>query len=187
MCTGATPASAAEFHLETVSGATLVGHQILTNSFATDSGTIHCSIGSFSGSTSASTTSKLEVTPSYSGCRSTGFIEAEVTIDNNSCKYVLEASGFVRLEPFTCSMVVTAPFCTITVKGGQTLLSNTYFNVGSGSGRYIVVWAHVTNVAYSESGFACKNSGSNTTGGSYSGEYEIYAKNSGKVLGLWWE
>src|SRR5215204_1807300 len=117
---GATSASAAEFHGE-VENVTLTGAQTTTNTFTTHSGTIHCTVAKFAGTQKAKTTTTVTVTPTYEGCRSTGFIEANVTVDNNSCTYIISSTGSVTLTPSTCSLVVTAPFCTITVKGEQTL------------------------------------------------------------------
>src|SRR5262245_37092010 len=83
---GATSASAAECHSETAS-TTIPGSQVSTGTFGTDSGTIHCTTATVSGSASGATTSNVVVAPTYSGCKSTGFIEANVTVDTNGCDY----------------------------------------------------------------------------------------------------
>lgn len=187
---GATSASAAEFHSESAS-TTVTGSQSTTNTFTTDSGTVHCSTATFTGSQSGTTATAVKVTPTYTGCKSTGFIEANVTVDTNGCHYNITADGQVHLEECEAGksgIVVTAPFCTITVTSGQTLNSVSFANTGSGTTQEVTVTANVNNIAYHESGGLCKNSGSSTTGGTYGGSVKVTGETGSPAVhtGIWW-
>ncbi len=171
----------AEFHVETVPSE-LTGAQEGTNTFITDSGTIHCTTATFTGSTSSATSAEQEVAPHYTNCESTGFIKASVTVDMNGCKYnltTISSSSMVHItgcEAGKPGIVVTAPFCTITVTP-QTIGPVDYENVGSGTTREVVVNSTTANISYHESGFACAHSGSTTTGGQYTGKVRVTAEN----------
>lgn len=175
-------ASAAEFHTETAP-TTLTGTQTTTNTFVTDSGTIHCKSAAFEGTVSTVTTTTVVVTPEYKECQSTGFIEAGVTVDHNGCKYSITSHGVVTVTGCTNankSIVVTAPFCTIeiTEATNKALSPVTFKNVGAGTTREIEVVSAINNISYHESGFACKNNGAkNTTGGTYSGTVKVTGEN----------
>lgn len=187
-----------EFHSEASGEITVTGSQTTENTFTTDSGTIHCSTATFTGTATGPTTTTTTLTPTYSGCQSTGFIEANVTVDTNKCHYTVHSHHTTTVAPIqtvpteltlvNCEagkpgIVVTAPFCTITVSSGQSFTGITFTNTGSGANRKIITDAAVENINYSESGFACKNSGSSTTGGKYSGSVTIESASGG----LWYE
>jgi len=193
-CTYAAPASASEeFHAET-EGVTLSGSQTTTMTFTTDSGTTHCSSVNFSGTQSAKTALSISLTSTTSGCQSTGFISASATTHINNCTYIYH--GWRQFWKVTtvptdaskgpCVHTYTYPFCTVTVNGGQSLGGGSVTNVGSGTTREIELTYKVTNIEYSESGFACKNSGSKTTGGTLSGSIRLTGSKSGHV-GIWVE
>jgi len=181
----ASSAMAAEdfFYIETAP-TELTGSQEGTNTFVTDSGTIHCTVATFTGSSSSTKTAAVEVTPAYSGCRSTGFIEANVTVDVNECKYQMTAKTttpdtihITGCKAGTPGIVVTAPFCTITVTP-QTIGPVHYINTGAGTTREVIVEPTAQTISYHESGFSCKNgTTSNTTGGSYTGKVRVTAEN----------
>ncbi len=174
----ASSAAAVEFH----SGATntsLSAAQEGTNTFVLDSGTFHCTTYSLSGSQLGSTATAVELAPTTAGCQSTGFIKANITIDTNGCKYNLTAASSNEMVHITgCEagkpgIVMTAPFCTITVTP-QTIGPVDYETAGSaGTTHEVVVNSTISNVAYHESGFACAHSGSTTTGGQYTGKLRV--------------
>jgi hypothetical protein len=186
----ATSASAAEFHSEISGTTTIEGSQAGTNTIVTDSGTFHCTTVTFSGSQTGSTASDVTLTPSYSGCRSTGFIEANVTIDVNGCKYTLGSTGNIQITGCTNTnhtIVVTAPFCKIEI--GEAQISPVDFvNEGSAKTRDIKVVSTIGNITYREVGIGCAHDGSITTGGSYTGAITFKGKNStNEQVGIWWE
>jgi len=186
--------AAAEFHLETTPSE-LTGVQEGTNTFATDSGTFHCTSVKFTGSYSSQTTGTTVLTPFTSGCRSTGFTEANITIDTNGCKYNLTAEGttsssihITGCNSGTAGIVITAPFCTITVTP-QTVGPVHYINTGAGTTREVIAEFTASNLVYHESGAACKNATtSNTTGGSYTGKVRLTGENPTTKAhhGIWW-
>jgi hypothetical protein len=186
----AASASAAMFHSEIEGTTTIEGSQVGTNTFVTDSGTIHCTTAGFSGSATGTEITDVTVSFDYTGCRSTGFIEANVTVDPNGCTYTITSHGIIHITGCTNanhSIVVTAPFCTIEI-GEITVSPVDFINEGSGKTRDIKVTSTVGNIAYHEQGAACAHSGSNTTGGSYTGSVTTKGKNSkGEQIGIWWE
>ena len=190
----ASASAAPEFHAETTP-TELAGTQEGTNTFVTDSGTIHCATATFSGSQSVATTAAQEVTPTFSTCRSTGFIEATVTVHTNGCKFNLTAEGtttsavhITGCNAGAAGLVVTAPFCNITITP-QTIGPVHYINTGAGTTREIIVESTATNIVYHEAGAGCKNgTTSNTTGGSYTGKVRVTGQNPTTKAhqGIWW-
>ncbi len=186
----ASSAPAVEFHSEATS-TTLSGAQEGTNTVVTDSGTIHCTTDTFSGSQSEATVAQVELTQTTTGCQSTGFISANVTVDTNGCKYNMTAATSNEMVHITgCEagkpgIVVTAPFCTITVTP-QTFGPVDYEEAGSGTTRELIVNSTVENISYHESGFACAHSGSTTSGGKLSGKVRVTGVNAstGKHVGI---
>jgi hypothetical protein len=184
----AASASAAVFHSELSGTTTIEGSQVGTNTIVTDTGTIHCTTATFSGSHSGTTVADYTITPLYTGCKSTGLIEANVTIDVNGCKYTLTSNGIIHITSCTNTnqtIVVTEPFCTIEI-GQITIEPVDFINEGTGSSRDIKVTSTITNLAYHESGAACAHSGLNTSGGSYTGSITFKGKDAlGFQVGIW--
>lgn len=178
-----------ELHSETAS-TTLSGAQTSTNTLSFDSGIWHCTTMTYSGTLSSKTSSDVLLTPVWSGCQTTGFIEATGSIDMNGCKYtVTPTDGVVHLtgcSAGSAGIVMTLPFCTITLKE-QTMEKASFTNEGAGTTREISMEWGITNLAYTEKGFACKNTEASTTGGAITGKVRITGTSGGSHAGIWAE
>ena len=150
--------------------------------------TFHCATATFHGTTTAVTTKTQKVKPSYTGCKFTAFggESIEVTVDTG-CEYNLNAeTEKVTLEGAGCKMQVTAPFCTITVEGTQTVDYVSYTNTGSGTTRELIVHVVVTGLKYTQSAF-CPTGGGTFTNGTYNGSVQVTGENASKQhVGIWW-
>ena len=164
-------ASAAEFHSES-EHTSITGTQEneIRNTFTVNAGTIHCGTATFSGTSSASTTSELTIAPNYQGCKiTTVTLETlEAVVDMNGCHYLFTPSGQVHLSCPSAPIRVTAPLCTVTVHP-QTVESVDYTNVGAGATRSTTVTSTATNLAYTQSSFCPGGGGGAFNNGTYSG------------------
>lgn len=192
------------FHSESTS-TTLSGVQTATTEVATDSGTLQCAGGTASGTESGETVQEITIAYSPSGCKMTGFIEANATVDANGCHYTIKAhrtvtdlnphqlttkNASVRLHMCnmgTAGVVITAPFCTITITSEQEFEGVNFSNSGAGTTREFTAETTATGVLYKESGFACKNSSGSTTGGTYKGSIRMTGTSGGSHVGVLYE
>lgn len=175
-----------EFHSE-ISSTRGTGAQVGTIVFTVNSGSIHCQTVTGTGTFTAKTTTEVTSTPTFSNCRTTGFIEANVTVDLNGCDNLITADYEVHLRcPAEKAIQVTAPFCTITF-GPQSATSIEYTNVGTGTTREIVAHEEGVNIHYTESGFACNKSGTSTNGTAV-GSVRVTGESptTSAHVGIWW-
>ena len=171
-------------------GETAISHQV----FTTTAGKVECE-GHFTNRGAFNLTdTQLTMNAEYTGC--TPFFGAEPKVSMGSCHYTFTAGtygpagtsvGSVHLvcanetEPIT----ITAPGCTVTVKGPQTLSKvhyQTKTNATTGK-TDVTVSPEVSNIAYSHTGFLC-GTGSGTTG-TYTGPATIEGFNEkGKATNI---
>lgn len=193
----ASAASAAQFHAENAP-ATLTGGQKATHVFTTDAGTITCTTASFPGSATSTVLSTVRVAPSYSGCSYFGWVSAEVHM--NGCEYEFTSpsgsgSSFTGDVGIVCPegkeiLVTASGTCTTRFAASphnSDLGRVTYTNLGSGTGRKVLVESNVSGIEYSQSGFLCATENGKTNG-TYTGSTEESAKNrKGGADGIWIE
>jgi hypothetical protein len=128
-----------------------------TPTFVTSGGTVKCTEESHKGTIATSTTTTLEVAPTYGGCTAFGFIGA--TVDVNSCKYLYHLTQ--ATAPFTATMdivcsgtddiTVTAGSCIVHVEPQTGLVHATMVNAGATTAtKDITVTATFTLVKYTE-------------------------------------
>jgi hypothetical protein len=166
----ASAASAAELH-SAVHPQTINGTQSTGHVFTTNSGTVSCKKASFTGTTSASTSTNTTVSPDYNECTAFGFIN--VPIHENGCGYI---SGAREIEcPEGKKMEITAPFCTTTI-GPQTLAGGMSFANNAGKTDVIATINIKTEIDYNECGTA-------RTNGSYTGTSTV----TGASGSIWYE
>lgn len=152
-----------EFHSE-ASTTTGTGAQEGTIIFTNRSGTLHCQTVTGEGTMTGATVREVKSFPTFSGCKSTGFIEAQVTVETNGCWTLITAAAKVHLLcPAGKTIQITAPFCTISY-GPQSATSVEYTNVGTGTTREIIGHEVGENIHYTQSGFACNGTGTFTDG-----------------------
>ena len=175
-------AKAGYIHSEAES-TTVEGAQSSSFVISTRSGTIHCSSLTVSGSFAAKTTSELEYAPSFSGCTSTGFVEAGVTLDPG-VKFRVTWAGVLPLEDIIGTLKITAPFCTITIEA-QLLSGVSFTNTGSGTTREIHISLNDSSVTYSQSGFGCRDFSGTYFDGLFSGTIRFTGKSGGSHRGIW--
>lgn len=153
------------------------GSQVGTNTFSITAGTIHCGVGTFSGTTTSTESNEVEVTPTYQNCTATPFGGA--TVHTNSCTYQITTDGQVHLIcPGNNKIVVTAPFCTITIYP-QTLQGVSFHNVGSGSTTEIQVTAGLFDIHYTQTA-GCTHGSGTFSNGHYSGAIQMTGENTAK-------
>ena len=172
---GASAASAAEFH-SAVHPQAISATQTTSHVFTTDAGTVTCKKATFSGTTSAKTSSTITMTPDYNECTAFGFIN--VPIHENGCGFILHANGTIEVECAAGkSIQITAPFCTTTVGAQHIAAGSKTFHVSIGIGRDILGTIHIgKQIKYNECG-------TNKTNGSYTGSETI----TGASGEIWYE
>jgi hypothetical protein len=185
-------ASAVEFKSES-SPTVLTGEQKEgTNEvFTTMGGTVTCENVTYVGSMSGTSSTELEVAPTYSGCTAFGF---STLIHVNGCKFKFTVVGSVHIVcPTGKAIEITAPGCTITVPT-QTPTGGAinYLNLGTWTGRVLEFIKLLTGIHYIEHNKGifptCSNPEVTTTDGTYSGESIIKGENeSGVQHGIWVE
>lgn len=153
----AIPAStaSAEFHSE-------AAHTILSGSqpaevndvFTFNAGTVTCTSATYSGTSTTTTSSGIEVTPAYSGCTAFGFVNA--LVDINGCRYHFRWAlpPWHLICPPGQSVTVTAFNCHVRI-GSQTIEapSITYTHGGSGTTTDLTFHGNVpglTGIVYSQ-------------------------------------
>ncbi|HEY2717102.1 MAG TPA: hypothetical protein VGI73_12855 [Solirubrobacterales bacterium] len=168
-------AAFAEYHVASASGGSITGSQVTKNEFATDVGTVKCSVATFSGSQSTETASTLTVHPAYSGCSLSGLA---VTVSTSSCSYrfdkpVTEPVGVLASFTVLCStgsISITESLgkgCVVSV-GAQGPLGGISF--ASEPGGHVTVTFKVTGTTYTDNG-KCPSTfaGHTSSTGTYSG------------------
>jgi hypothetical protein len=198
--------AAVEFHSE-VATTTLKGEQVGTNVFHAGAGhDVECTTAKYEGTTTAATVPKVEVRPTFSGCRAFGF--ATTDVNTNSCTLFIEAEaqkGYYENSTHTgvCSAIVLTPtflgssVCTVNIKPGTTKYALDLTNevtidepepkkfVETPTTRDIKVTSTATGVPYEEvSGGGC-GVGSGTNG-ELTGSVTTKGFNSlGAQVGIW--
>ncbi|HKF83157.1 MAG TPA: hypothetical protein VKB23_09375 [Solirubrobacterales bacterium] len=145
---GASSASAAEFHTNTV-GATLHGTQSGSHVFTVQGSKVTCEVASFSGKTAALTTASQTMTPKYEKCTAFGFANAEVNM--NGCHYVFYANGTVDfICPAGKFATIKVPTffgsCHVDIFGSNGLKSVSYTNAADK--KTLTVHAAVKGIPY---------------------------------------
>ncbi len=172
--------------------ATITGSQVGSSSFGTESGSIECATGSYSGSLGEGSES-LEVSPSYGTCDVFGLPFAAVDI--NECKYKFAATSKVEEDKYKGTVDISCPggkslaftsgcHCTVTI-GSQTALATIeYVDTTSASpSKDIDIKATVSGLKYTE-GSSCSHPGTRSNG-TYSGEITVKADAEGSPQGIW--
>lgn len=148
-------ASAAEFHAASAP-VTLSGSQTTSHVFTTAAGTVTCKVATFSGTSSVKTTSEITMVPTYEGCTAFGFVEVPVHVKGD---YLFTANGDIHI---TGKFQITAPFCTTTVEGPQTIKGGNSFANNAGK-TDVNVTTNAKGIAYDECG--TPRTGATYTGG----------------------
>ncbi|MDX6634326.1 MAG: hypothetical protein QOF06_529 [Solirubrobacterales bacterium] len=162
--------------------------------FATPAWSLSCTSSTLSGNLAAAT-KDLSLGQSTSGCHSSGSIELQGTVSMNTCNYVVHAanagppySGTLEVDCSTPgdSIKIALTFCTVTIPEQSGLSGVSLTNSGSGSSRQVTAQLSVSNVTYTEKGFACTagSTGGTFTNGVLGGKYALKATNSGSQVGL---
>jgi len=183
-------AMAAEFHSETahtiISGEQPAG----TNDvFTVNAGKVTCNSATYSGTTSAATTSEIEVEPKYSECTAFGFVST--TIDVEGCKYKFTPATSTPQLHIICpagkTLHVTAFNCWVKI-GSQTLSGITYDNSGSGTSRDVTATANVSGITYTQESKSFPGCTNGTfTNGTYVGAGTVKGANtSGTQVGVFY-
>lgn len=145
----ASAASAAEFH-SAAAPVTLSGSQSTSHVFTTNAGTVTCKVATFSGSSSVKTTSEITMTPKYENCTAFGFISVPIHVKGD---YLFTANGDVHVNG---TFEITAPGCTTTVSGPQTLKGANSFSNNAGK-TDVIAKTNASGIAYNECGTARTN------------------------------
>lgn len=158
------------------------GSQVGTNTFATTAGTIHCAVATFAGTSTSTESEEVEVEPTYENCTSTPFGGA--TVHMNGCKYQITTNGQAHIIcTGTNKIVVTAPFCTITIYP-QTLEGLTFENTGSGSTEEVDATANVSGIHYTQTA-GCTHGAGTFSNGHYTGTVKMTGANTaGEHVGI---
>jgi hypothetical protein len=163
----------ASYHIASASGGSISGSQVTKNEFATDVGTVKCSVATFSGSQATETASTLTVHPAYSGCSLSGLA---VTVSTAGCSYRFETPVTSEFLHAAVDLLCSAgPIqiqdslgkgCVVSVPG-QGPLNHVTFTSGSGS---VTMAAAVTGIKYTDDG-KCPSTttGHTESSGTYSG------------------
>ncbi|HVI69921.1 MAG TPA: hypothetical protein VM656_00365, partial [Pyrinomonadaceae bacterium] len=94
-------------------------------------------------------------------------------------------SGQVHIKcPTGKNIVVTAPFCTITIPP-QTKGSVSFDNIGEGAEREVEVTANVKVIHYTQTA-GCTHGAGTTTDGIYEGTVVVWGEtHAGEQKGVW--
>jgi hypothetical protein len=191
---GAASASAAEFHSSAAS-ASLVGNQSTSHKFTVTGGSVTCTTAEFKGTGAASGHSATQkMTPTYSGCKAFGFVNA--TIDMTGCEYNFHAAASgvgttVDLEGCSGgSAEIKSSFlgsnCKVEVFNKTGINGITFENQTPRS--FLLEKTNSTNIKYkvTEDTGACPlNGGEEASTGKYEGNSEVKA--NGGAAEIWVE
>lgn len=182
---GATTASAAQFTSGS-SPTVLTASQQVKNILSVDTGQMECTENELAGTAVGQAFESVEMTPTYIGCTGFGF---SMTVTMNGCRYKIYAAGTIDLVcPAGKDVAIDTAFnfCNVTVQP-QTGLSSVSFTTHALSTGVHALVAHlaISNLKYTESGFACIASGKATTGGSLAGTLTIVGETeAGNPIGI---
>jgi hypothetical protein len=166
----AASASAAEFHSST-EHTILVGAELGMDVTDVQGGEISCSNVNYEGTTSARTTSTVNVSPSYSGCIMFGLFGG--TVYTNGCQYTIHtvpSNTFDIVCPSGKAIEFLGAGCKVTFGPQTGLTSVTFTTVGKSPKRHIVAKLSLTGLIYTQhnnGGFCVSGS---YTDGKYTGE-----------------
>jgi hypothetical protein len=181
-------ASGAEFHAAGTGHTLWSAEQTGVNLYTFEAGTVTCKEMAYSGTTTVTTTTTIDLTPAFSGCTAFGFINTK--IDTNGCAYRYHTQkegsstqGTSIVCPEGKSIVITAFQCEVLIPSQSGLTTTTYTD-GLGD---IVVDDNLTAIEYTQTSKSfpgCKD-GIFTTG-KYSGATTVRATNTaGENLETW--
>lgn len=158
-----------------------------THEFTAAGGSVKCSHATFSGTSSAASTTQT-ITPVYEECTAFGFVGATVTM--NGCDYLFHLTGTgaggsyngnVDLVcPENKEVTIDAGPCTIHIPGQTGLGPVSFTNGTSGGLSDITNHANVNNIEGTlvKNNFLCFFTAGPFTGGKYTGTTTITGKNS---------
>jgi hypothetical protein len=165
----ASAASAASF-TSSQAKTTIVGEQVVANTFTVNGQTVTCKTTTFHGETLATQVESVTVTPTYTNCTAFGFAEAKVTGfghygEASKCDYKLYASGKADLVcPAGTEIVVEAGTCKTHIKN-QTGLGTVTYTTGTNLGVHdLTLDLNLTGIhAVTTGGFLCPLGGTGHT------------------------
>jgi hypothetical protein len=188
-------ASADEFKSEKAP-VTLTGTQGATlDTFSTHAGNVKCTTATYKGTQSTTSTTTIQVAPTYSGCT---FVGLNSTITTNGCEYLFHVpatagvtTGTVDIVcPGTNEITVTAPNpalgkakCIVHVPPQTGLGVVTYSNLGSGTTREVKVEVNLTGLKYSQTAGVAESGNCETKDNTTTGTYVGGATVTGEVDG----
>jgi hypothetical protein len=181
--TGASVASAAEFHMGSTTG-TVTGSQITgqpQHVFTTSAGKVTCTVAHFTGTYTASTTTSQTLLPKWEKCTAFGFIN--IPYDVNGCHFTFTAAvgGQTHLVCGGKPIEITTPGCTTTI-GSQTLSTTEFTNsTDTTTGKmHIIAHTNIAAITYNECGTVRNN-------GTYTGTTTWTAKDTvGNPVDITW-
>jgi hypothetical protein len=160
----ASAASAANFTASKYPTAGTAESALGNDDFKTEAGSVECKAHFLTGSLSEPAAS-ITVTPTYTGCKAFGFLNA--TVNMNGCDYTFYTTGVVDVKcPAGKSIIITASTCETTVPAQTGLSTVDLKNNGTG----ISAQATVTGIKYNvtKDGIGCPFGGTGEkTGATY--------------------
>ncbi len=172
---------------------TLTGTQEGEDVFEVDGGKVTCTHVTYSGTLTASSSSSVTVTPTYTGCT---FVGLAATVTMNGCDYLVTINSAVGnttgnvdiVCPTGNEVTVTAPSigtakCIVHVPPQNNLTTSTGTNLtGAGTTKELTLDINITNISYSQTKGTAETGNcetkDNTTGGKYTGKALITGENS---------
>ncbi len=189
----ASVASADEFKSESAP-VTLTGKQgEPIDTFSTHAGNVKCTSATYKGTQSSTSTTTIQVAPTYSGCT---FVGLNSTITTNGCEYLFHVpatagvtTGTVDIVcPGTNEITVTAPTpalgkakCIVHVPPQTGLGTVTYSNIGSGTTREVKVAVSLSGIKYSQTAGVAESGNCGTQDSTTTGTYVGGATVTGEV------
>ena len=147
----ASAASAANFTASSYPTAASATSSAGNDDFKTEAGSVECH-ASFAVAALSGPSETVTVTPTYTGCKAFGFLNA--TVNMNGCDYTFNVNGHVDLNcPAGKVVEIVAGTCKVTIAAQTTLKSVALNNSGFG----ISAKAGVGSIAYTvtQDGFGC--------------------------------
>jgi hypothetical protein len=125
--------------------AKVTGTQTTAVKITTNAGSISCNGGAFNGESSATSTTILQTSISYSGCTFLGVFG--IVINPNGCNFVYHASGTLDIScPVGAAITFSAVGCTTTIFPQTGLGTVSYENQGTGPTREVRVTQNISKV-----------------------------------------
>lgn len=156
-------ASAVDF--ESNASTTILSASGSNHEFNVTGSEVRCATANFSGHVASSTTTKITISPVYTGCTAfAGFVSAKVTGfghygEEDTCDYVMHASGEVDLEcEGSAEVMIDAGPCDAHIPEQTGLGTVSYENVANGD---IKATININSITVSHTdGIFCTFSGS---------------------------